>query len=174
VQGKSRYSSSRKERRFGCRLKEVVLSPTKLMGLTHYWRRPVELEATVFKAAVADIKKVLAEFDIPLAGWDGKGKPVLKHNYVRFNGLGEDAHETFGVDRMKAVDVVDKTSSFCKTARKPYDMAVRVALIIFSHHFGDAFQVTSDDDSDDVSWGSARLICGNMLDYGDHFRLYGG
>lgn len=144
------------------------------MGLTHYWDRLPELEATVFESAVTDIKKVFDEFDIPLAGGDGEGKPVLTKDEVCFNGAGEDSYETFSVRRVELADPDGKVFNFCKTARKSYDVVVRAVLIIFSKHMGNALIVASDDDNDDPGWIMARTICENVLGYGDNFTLEGG
>ena len=46
--------------------------------------------------------------------------------------------------------------SFCKTARKPYDVVVCATLIAIKHHLGDYVSVSSDGDFDNVNeWGPA-------------------
>ncbi len=57
--------------------------------------------------------------------------------------------------------------SFTKTNRLPYDLCVRVALIILQHHLDHAFRVASDD----TDWESARALCQEHLDYGREFTL---
>jgi hypothetical protein len=57
----------------------------------------------------------------------------------------------------------------CKTAFKPYDLAVQCALIVAKHHLGPAILVTSDGRSQ--HWDEARAICERVLGYGSTFRL---
>jgi len=47
-----------------------------------------------------------------------KGKPIKIINEICFNGVGDNGHETFILEK-KATDF-----SFCKTAEKPYDIYV--------------------------------------------------
>lgn len=86
-----------------------------------------------------------------LKGGLGKGEPTITDTCLRFNGDAEYEldHETFsiGLDsfnddwcRQDNGDVWD----FCKTARKPYDLAVCLALMAFKDVFGDDFEYSSD------------------------------
>lgn len=56
---------------------------------------------------------------------------------IRFNGVAEQAHETFMVDR------VSREFEFCKTNRKPYDLAVCSVLILISL-YADNGEISSD------------------------------
>ena len=58
---------------------------------------------------------------------------------------------------------------FCKTARRPYDLAVTACLVIAKHHFRDLIRVTSD--GEPVNWQDAMLLCQLELGYGMGFRL---
>jgi hypothetical protein len=58
---------------------------------------------------------------------------------------------------------------FCKTAYKPYDLAVTAALIIAKHHLGKAIKVTSDGEAKD--WFDAALLVNLELGYGLDFKL---
>ena len=73
-----------------------------------------------WKLFTAEVKSLVKNSAVPLAGWDGKGKPEFNATRVAFNGLSKygDDHETAAVAK-KAVEF-----SFCKTAGKPYDQAV--------------------------------------------------
>jgi hypothetical protein len=67
-------------------------------------------------------------------------QPVATAEDVRFNGVGELGHETFGF-RTGASDPF----GFCKTARKPYDdVVMRVLLVLASYRPG--FELSSDGD----------------------------
>src|SRR4051794_29927973 len=57
------------------------------MGLTHSWIRPTELPARLFAQAVEDIRTVLASAEVPLAGLEGVGEPILRLDAVIFNGV---------------------------------------------------------------------------------------
>jgi hypothetical protein len=58
---------------------------------------------------------------------------------------------------------------FCKTAFKPYDVAVTAALLIAKHHWGESFEIRSC--GSDAQWWDAKLICQRVLGYGALFRF---
>lgn len=58
---------------------------------------------------------------------------------------------------------------FCKTAYKPYDLAVIICLIIAKHHLKDEIIVSSDGMLE--QWKDGMLICQKILGYGLDFRL---
>lgn len=111
------------------------------MGYTHYWNDTKSITPELLDAA----RKILAkaqERGIPLAFEYGHptDPPVANSEGIRFNGIGDEGHETFhfqpGVD-----------FAFCKTACKPYDVAV-VAMLATISHLGLA-EVSSDGNADD-------------------------
>lgn len=59
--------------------------------------------------------------------------------------------------------------TFCKTAYKPYDLAVTAALIIAKHHLSERIRIHSDGETQD--WGDARRLCQYVLGYGADFEL---
>lgn len=89
-----------------------------------------------------------------LKGGLGEGEPTITDTRIHFNG---DAkydldHETFHID---LADFTDEENTwrrrgdgsiwdFCKTAEKPYDLAVCLALLSFKEIFGDDFEYSSD------------------------------
>lgn len=97
------------------------------MGYTRYWEKS---ERKVDEQLVNYVKKVLkkcGQLGIGICGWDGSGEPEVRIGKICFNGNGAKGldHETFVID--------DESSNewncdFCKTARKPYDYAVRRIL----------------------------------------------
>lgn len=147
------------------------------MGYTHYWYRPKKLNPDIFKAAMVEVREALDCYEKILGGWDGKGVPYETGDYfVRFNGIGDDAHETFYVHRAFKKAYKSQTPmdnglwfAFCKTAAKPYDMPVMICLIIFNHWFGDNFHVWSDGDMGD--WKPAMAWCHKKFGYGKEFKL---
>ena len=57
----------------------------------------------------------------------------------------------------------------CKTAYKPYDLAVIICLIIAKHHLKEEIIVSSDGALD--NWQDGMLICQKILGYGLDFAL---
>jgi len=144
------------------------------MGFTHYWYRNEHLNPTEFAAAVADCKKVCDactveiafDLDEPLLA------PVFSVDLIRFNGIGEDGHETFYIplnfdNDYRRTDDEGRLFAFCKTARKPYDDVVTACLIVFQHHLNGAFLVKSDGDFGE--WKEGREICQQVLGFGIDF-----
>src|SRR5438105_2109525 len=117
------------------------------MGYTHYWERPKKLAKRRFLAAAAACRTVCEAIPVERGlalGWDSEGDefnrpPEFGPDAVRFNGEGDDGHETFLVRREDPAGW-----SFCKTARKPYDAAACACLVVMARHFGRRFRVSSD------------------------------
>jgi hypothetical protein len=86
---------------------------------------------------------------------------------------GDCSHETFNFPRemeLREFDEPDEKGRyfvFCKTAFKPYDLAVNAALIIIKHYLGDEIKVSSDGEMKD--WQDAMGICENAFGYGKEF-----
>ena len=144
------------------------------MGYTHYYyRTEVEHDEDTFAKFVADVKKAYKHLpattdssggyykDSPLkiAGGNGTGKPTFNDDEICFNGSKKSDlwHETLYIPRVFKFEVGDYGKyqrerfgrdkvifSFCKTARKPYDLLVQVVLILYKQHFGDLVLVASD------------------------------
>lgn len=160
------------------------------MGYTHYYRRrELKHNKRTFKAFVEDVKKVVAALPphsqssgayckdepLKLAGWDGTGEPVFNEDEISFNGAGDElSHETlliprefkFGKDdygKWKAEEfkASGEVFAFCKTARKPYDLAVQAVLILYKEYFGDKVKISSDGEADD--WKSAFELVSSVL-----------
>ncbi len=111
------------------------------MGYTHYWtknRNSTVLEwAQICEDVGAILKFVQHEQGIPLA--DGAGdpgtSPEIGKKHILFNGLGGDSHETLFLERViRKPDYPGREIGwdFCKTERKPYDIAVTAVLCYLS------------------------------------------
>lgn len=87
------------------------------------------------------------------------------------DGYGSGSYETFCIDRIyQDRGEPDKTGlyfAFCKTAYRPYDLAVTAALIIFDHYT----DIVISSDGEDKDWQDARVLCFNLLGYGMDFSL---
>lgn len=137
------------------------------MGHTHYWRRPCDLPIGAFEAIADDFEKIK-----PLLGVDILDES--DEDAIWFNGVGDDEFETFVFARSftpqswQEPDGEERYYDFCKTARKPYDLAVQVALIIIKHHLPN-ISVSSDDALS--GWTKAIWLCQDVLRYGESFEL---
>lgn len=137
------------------------------MGYTHYWHfskpiKQIENGENKFKKAVALFKKGLKLMpDIQLGNGVGKDEPIITDTKLVFNGRadkGED-YETFGI----CVDNEDRYDyDFCKTARRPYDPAVCLALLCFQRVFTSSFGYSSDGNTDEEGWSKALEIMNGL------------
>ena len=137
------------------------------MGYTHYWSfKSKDIDYRQHARAVSEIQILLSrlpEFSetagghynnepIGLRSPDGTGKPILTLEEIKFNGDGRKNldHESFWIDFNNL-----ELSGFCKTARKPYDLAVCLCLLCLSQNI-DGFKIGSDGDDED--WQQAYQI----------------
>lgn len=118
------------------------------MGYTHYWKNG-EIPQENWDAAVVCVKELFKKLPKGLIQkeWDNASVPIANKNEIRFNGVDDDGHETFCLARS------GEGFSFCKTARKPYDVAVVAVLTIAKHYFGDLINVSSDGELEDWQEG---------------------
>jgi len=103
------------------------------MGYTHYWfGRPEVLEN--YESLATDVERIEQYCDsvgVKLYGYDPneceyvEGAPLYTDNYIAFNGVGDEGHEPFFMLRVSD----DQEFPFCKTAAKPYDIAVCLMLL---------------------------------------------
>lgn len=145
------------------------------MGYTHSWRRERDLDATKFAAAVEDCGRVLAlehSKGVGIAGPMGDGVAELEPlGVIAFNGKGDDSYESFVVERVvepgSRLHGLDEglegmEFAFCKTAHRPYDLAVMTCLMVLKHHLGRAIRIGSDGGIDD--WLPAIGLAEVLLD----------
>ena len=137
------------------------------MGYTHYWKRGAgSFEAAAWKALCKDAAAIIGEAG-KASIWlayesDRPATPAdVTAEIIRFNGVGEEGHETFAFTRAADEEWIGKDGtefSFCKTARKPYDAPVCAVLIAAKHHLGKAIRVSSDGEWSEEGWREgARL-----------------
>lgn len=126
------------------------------MGYTHYWT-PKPLDEKAMEKVSAAAEAIIGVADVPIAGWDGIGKPCHSSETVSFNGKGDEACETFMVDRG------DEDWTFCKTNRNEYDIVVTAMLTYLAAEHG--FEVSSDGDAEDWEAGGklATLALGKTF-----------
>ena len=102
------------------------------MGYTRYWKYTDKKMTQEFLNKVNEILADCKRRGIIIKGWDGKGEPEVTLDRVALNGNGETGldHESFVLDNGKETEFYINDYRFCKTARKPYDYAVRKILRI--------------------------------------------
>ncbi len=82
---------------------------------------------------------------------------------------GDCSHETFYFPRIANDSEESLAWDFCKTAFKPYDLAVCVFLVIAKHYLDENMSVESDGTRE--NWADAIEICQTVLGYGQEFTL---
>jgi hypothetical protein len=108
------------------------------MGYTRYWTIKNQLDDQSFIEFKKTCENLVDLFEIPLDDL------LINDDVIRFNGVGDDAHETF--------NFIKKTGwNFCKTQRKPYDDLVCGCLQIAKDIFKNDIDVISDGDNNDES-----------------------
>lgn len=143
------------------------------MGYTVYWNQNQKVK---LEAAAPDIRELLEfcdgerpDIDIKppkLAGALGQFDPILTGAQLIFNGTGEEAHESFYLD--------DSQTGFscCKTERKPYDTAVKAALVLIQSHCDspDDFRVGCDGSK--MDWVQALSLLHELFSFEPETFLY--
>jgi|TARA_R110000796_G_scaffold214842_1_gene330840 hypothetical protein len=137
------------------------------MGYTHYWNiYEKEIPQNIWFDFAHDFVKVLPHFYKLLDNTTDQKFRVDSESII-FNGIGEQGHETFTMNRKNPMEKSynDKYEyfDFCKTARKEYDIAVCCALIVAKKHFGDIINISSDGNNEELE--EANSLCKNILKY---------
>lgn len=120
------------------------------MGYTNYWTpktlKPGEIPAQFWEEAERVLDKVISK-GVILADVTGDHKVetgkeliVAEEGKILFNGYLDESHESF------ALDFVEGEWNFCKTVRKPYDLAVKAILML-----ADKYELLDDTD-DGYGW----------------------
>ena len=134
------------------------------MGYTHYYTIQDITKPLRTSEIAQDIQSIILASEVPIG--DGNGiqdsQPVLEHDLVQLNGIGDDAYETlcYPPDFEWNQEVHRPGSegfAFCKTARKPYDVVVCAALLAIKHHQGDNVEICSDGEFDNEWQPAYRL-----------------
>lgn len=107
------------------------------MGYTRYWNVKRDLDDFKFLKFKEICNEIITTFNIPL------DDIVLNNELIRFNGVEDDAHETFLFSKN------EQSFIFCKTQRKPYDEVVLACLLTASIIFGEDISISSDGDNND-------------------------
>jgi len=128
-----------------------------LMGYTIYWRLAgISQHSARRTAAIRDMAKIVKHSPVPLAGWDGTGKPEIKKTSIVFNGKQPNDYETFTFPG-------EDDFNFCKTERKPYDLIVKACLAVASDVFGNDIKVSSDGGTNPEDWADGVALASRVL-----------
>ena len=134
------------------------------MGISHYWRKPKELDVNRFKLFADDIRKIIHKVteeewhgkmqNMAIMGGNGKGKPEITDEIISFNGDADNGldSERFYISRIEKDDrasidkliIGDKDGLYfksCKTNLEPYDLVVVASLVAFKYRFGGEVKV---------------------------------
>lgn len=132
------------------------------MGYTHYWKLSTKPHPEHWASLCDATRKIVSHairHGVPVQfESDQERAPQIDDDAIRFNGVGEDGHETFMVcNSPSAFD-------FCKTARKPYDDVV-VAVLMAAETLLPGFEWSSDgDDEPDAFVEGEALLKSCLLD----------
>jgi len=136
------------------------------MGYTHYFPQSRSFKSDEWEKAKDGVKKIVEYCQsqgITLQyEYNDSSDVAITDKVIRFNGVGDDlGHETFYISKdLTYEDWQDKTKpafAFCKTARKPYDLAVCLSLLKIKEIAPDAIQISSDGDWDS-EWKQPRSV----------------
>lgn len=133
------------------------------MGYTHYWNVPDDdAYDEAWPQIVEDTRKIaeaVAQRGIVLANWNGNGTPTIDNGTISFNGDGatDNDYETFQLDPPGS-----GASDFggCKTARRPYDLAV-TAVLVRVNMLVPSFTISSD--GGDEGFAEARELLAELF-----------
>lgn len=132
------------------------------MGYTHYFEQKKIVNDQQWEAFEKDAKISLDyihnKLNIVLMSNDDNGIII---NNERVNLNGDDTcdldYETFYIEK----DYPD--FNFCKTERRPYDIAVCSLLLLANHHMPDHYAIGSDGNFED--WKDAMELNANLFQY---------
>jgi hypothetical protein len=130
------------------------------MGYTHYWYLNNDADEEILKSKYAEllpiVKKITEESHIRL-------ESSLSEEYIHFNGIEGDGHEDFlwfpGHRTKFNMVLGNQNFSFCKTARKDYDVVVVAILCAIQRIYGDELvKISSDGDMNGCDWEPGRAL----------------
>jgi len=140
------------------------------MGYTHYWSES-EISKENWEKVIGVIKSIAKKHeDVIQREYDDNSKPIIDDDEIMFNGIDEDGHETFHIGRESR-----SSFNFCKTARKPYDIAVCESLLVLNALCPE-FSIKSDgfssylDDSPEIDGCWAEAVK-NVQEYGIYYDI---
>ncbi len=133
------------------------------MGYTHQWNNKKDIPIEIMQKIVHDFNIIYQAYKNQIKIQyedDSRADPIICKDLIRFNGVGDEGHETFVFSR-------EAQGEFCKTTRKPYDLYVACLLIIIKHHAKDRIHIGTDGGPYDNEWIVAFNVCRKALNIAD-------
>lgn len=130
------------------------------MGYTHYFEQVVVVDADAWRKITDDFRKLAA--NLPAQGVSGEPLAlvvegdqalIVDDEMIFFQGAGKElGYETFVLTRDGSTQVEEYRLqegkkfpfTFCKTARRPYDLVVCATLIVVNRYAEGAYLIDSD------------------------------
>lgn len=124
---------------------KLIQERTDPMGYTRYWYRTDKRITPEFVDAVNEIITDCNKKGITIKNGSGKNSPVVNVDCISINGNSDINlnHETMYMNN------TELGFNFCKTARKPYDYAVRRILTV-AEKMGLVENVSSDGPNEEI------------------------
>jgi hypothetical protein len=127
------------------------------MGYTHYWgfaKRTGNAKRTeeLYQKAIKDCQKVIQYAKKNIVNLSGYSAHTTGYGGINFNGVREEAHEPFVLREHLNQN---EHFTFCKTARKDYDVVVTACLAILKYRLKNYIDVSSDGHPEDFIEGVA-------------------
>ena len=139
------------------------------MGYTQYVRQQRDFTEEEWEAILIASQEIVDQVGVPIQyEYDDPSPPLFSTSRIHFNGVEEDGHETFALDRVKTSGF-----DFCKTARKPYDLPVAAILLWVAYNYPDAIHFSSDGSNEwdyegeneyEGGFGTARKLLQDLFD----------
>ena len=119
------------------------------MGYTHYWTQEYEPEYTQWLEIMEHFKHILLHTAVEETHCiqyesDDSSPVLITNDLIRFNGIGDEGHETFLLVKDDVAGF-----NFCKTSHMPYDLFVVYVLILVHNLAPGCYIITSDGDRSD-------------------------
>lgn len=130
------------------------------MGYTHYFEQVKPATDEQWKVFIKDAKKIIKHIQeklkISLISND-ENNVIVNNERINLNGGNDLDHETFLLKKY------NKGFNFCKTAQKPYDIAVCSLLLLAHHHIPGSYMIDSDGKIND--WKDSMELNAEVFEY---------
>lgn len=130
------------------------------MGYTHYFKQKKAVDDQTWKKITSDAQKIVDHLKNELPsmklGSDDPNGQMFNNERINLNDI-HYGHETFYLPKEES------GFHFCKTAQKPYDLAVCSILLLVHHYAPNHYDISSDGTSED--WAEAVDFNARKLGY---------
>lgn len=134
------------------------------MGYTHYFKNKKSINEDDWNQLCDSFQQILdalpANIQVGAGGLGEEPKNKIinyRSGEICFNGKGSQSHETMLIHQKKQKE----SFNFCKTAHKPYDLAVCSLLILIENIAPYSHEISSDGDL--LDWKEAHRLCCNTF-----------